>query len=399
MTNEKPKKTRLFFIDNLRILLIILVLLWHLAITYGASGEWPYHEVGRPDDLTSLVFMLFGAVSGPFVMGFWFMIAGYFTPGSYDRRGFVRFLRDRLLRLGIPVLIYVFFFDPLIYYAINVNAWGFNGDFGNIWGVKGTFWKYLVRHVNGYSSHGIGIGPLWFVEILLIFTLGYGLWRLLADLVKSTPSPPQRQGNVPSSAAVAIFALLLGVATFIVRIRPVSWGFKLLFVPFPSLVQYISLFVVGIMAYRRNWLLGISDVMGKFWLRMAIIFIVVIFPIVFVLGGALEGNTSRFTGGLYWQSLATAVWEQFVCLGMVIGLLVWFRRNLNRQGRLARAMSASSYAVYFIHAPVLVLLALALRGISLHPLLKWALIAPVGVSLCFLIAHLIRRLPLVRSIL
>ena len=42
MTNEKPKKTRLFFIDNLRTLLTVVVVLHHLAIVYGASGDFPY---------------------------------------------------------------------------------------------------------------------------------------------------------------------------------------------------------------------------------------------------------------------------------------------------------------------------------------------------------------------
>jgi hypothetical protein len=48
---------------------------------------------------------------------------------------------------------------------------------------------------------------------------------------------------------------------------------------------------------------------------------------------------------------------------------------------------------------VLVLLALALRPIRLHPLLKWALVSPVAVALCFAIAHYLRKLPLIRSVL
>ncbi len=42
MTSDKPKKTRLFFVDNLRLLLTIVVILHHLAIIYGASGDFPY---------------------------------------------------------------------------------------------------------------------------------------------------------------------------------------------------------------------------------------------------------------------------------------------------------------------------------------------------------------------
>jgi glucan biosynthesis protein C len=125
----------------------------------------------------------------------------------------------------------------------------------------------------------------------------------------------------------------------------------------------------------------------------------VLFPIVFLLGGALEGNTEPYMGGLYWQSLAYSIWEQFVGVGMILALLVFFRKRLDRQGTLARSLSACTYTVYFIHAPVLVFLALALRGVTLHPLLKFALVAPVAVILCFALAYLLRKLPVLRNIL
>jgi glucan biosynthesis protein C len=395
MTNQKPArqnpptKRRLFFIDNLRTLLIILVVLWHMAVTYGAPGFWPYQE-SRPDDLTTLVYTLFSAVNMPYVMAFFFMITGYFTPRSYDRKGFGPFLRERLVRLSIPLLFYIFVFDPFITYGIKANVYGY----------QGSFWEYLGGHFRGYRS--LGVGPLWFVEGLLIFIIVYALWRLVANwfLSARAANQPQRDSQAPSNAAIVVFALILGVVTFAVRIRfPIGSILEPLGLPVSFFAQYVALFVVGIIAYRRNWLLGIPDAMGKLWLGIAIIFIVVLLPIVFVLGGALEGNTDPYAGGVHWQSFAYAVWEQFVCMGMVIGLLVWFRRRFDRQGSLAKAMSDSSYAVYLIHAPVLVYLALAVRGIKLYPLLKFALVSPVAVVLCFLLAYLLRKLPLVRSIM
>lgn len=44
-----------------------------------------------------------------------------------------------------------------------------------------------------------------------------------------------------------------------------------------------------------------------------------------------------FLGGLHWQALAYALLEQFMCMGMVISLLVLFRRH-NHQGRLVREL-------------------------------------------------------------
>jgi surface polysaccharide O-acyltransferase-like enzyme len=84
---------------------------------------------------------------------------------------------------------------------------------------------------------------------------------------------------------------------------------------------------------------------------------------------------------------------------MIIVLLVWFREKFNRQGAVAKAMSDSTFTVYFVHAPVLVFLALALKDIDLYPLLKWALVSPIAIALCFAIAYLLKKLPLVRNIL
>ena len=47
-------------------------------------------------------------------MGLMFMIAGYFVAGSYDRKGFGRFVGDRFRRLVIPRLIYMIAIDPFI---------------------------------------------------------------------------------------------------------------------------------------------------------------------------------------------------------------------------------------------------------------------------------------------
>jgi glucan biosynthesis protein C len=387
MTNEKPKRTRLFFVDNLRILLTVVVVLHHLAIVYGASGDFPYKEA-RPDELASIVLSLFTAVNAPYFMGFFFMISGYFVPGSYDRKGMGLFLKDRLLRLGIPVLFYIMVIHPLLGYALAAT----------VRGGAGPFWGYFVRHVSGYSDYGLGVGPMWFVVVLLIFTILYGLWRQLA---KPTTNPPQGDSKAPGNVAIAVFALGLGLVTWIVRIwYPIDRWVTILLMPveIAHLPQYIILFVIGIIAYRRNWFVGISDAVGKVWLGIAIVCIVLL-PIIFVAGGVMEGKVDLFKGGVQWQAVVTAFWEAFLCMGMVVGLLVLFRKRFNQQGTLAKAMSASAYTVYIIHQPVLIFLGLALSGIRLPHLLKFALVAPVAVALCFLLSNYIRKLPLARSIL
>src|SRR5574340_1541995 len=126
-------KDRLLFIDNLRILLIILVVLHHLAITYGALGAWYYKE-GQPDMIATILFSLFVAINQSFFMGFFFMISGYFTPGSYDKKGAWHFFKDRSIRLGIPLLFYIVFIDPLINYVLALSK-GFTGSFQGFLGL------------------------------------------------------------------------------------------------------------------------------------------------------------------------------------------------------------------------------------------------------------------------
>jgi surface polysaccharide O-acyltransferase-like enzyme len=116
------------------------------------------------------------------------------------------------------------------------------------------------------------------------------------------------------------------------------------------------------------------------------------------LGGA-PNDVSPFLGGLHWQCFAYAVWEQFTCVAIIISLLFLFRKWLNRQSGLAKAMSDSSYATYIIHTPIVILLAVTIRNISLYPLLKFALTVLISVPLCFGLGNFIRQLPLAKRIL
>ena len=378
---EKP---RLFFIDNLRILLITLVMMIHLSITYGGEGGWYYRD-GQADTLSSILLTWHNAVVQAFSMGLFFMIAGYFTPGSYDRKGPRQFLKDRLLRLGIPMLCYDFIIGPLMAYPlIKVGA----EESG------GSYLDFLIRY---YSTFHIGTGPLWFVEALLIFAICYALWRAF---VKAPSGAVQDETGLPGNLKIAVFILALAGVTFIVRIwLPVGWRFRPLNLQFPFFPQYICMFIIGIVAYRRNWLTRIPDAMGRLWLCTAVVMIVIVAPVLLILGGAIKGNIAPFLGGLHWQCFGYTLWEQLTGVALIIGLPALFRKRLNRQGRPARAMAGSVYTAYIIHAPVVVLLTIAIRNISLYPLLKFAFAVLTAVPLCFALANVIRKLPLARRIL
>ena len=167
---------------------------------------------------------------------------------------------------------------------------------------------------------------------------------------------------------------------------------------FAHFPQYVAMFAVGTVAYRRNWLAIFPDAQARRWRWVALV-CVLLLPVLTVAAGALTGELDeRGAGGLNWLSLAYSVWEGFMCLAMVITVLVWFRARFNHQGRLVRAMSDASFAVYVLHPLIIVSLALALSGIPINPTLMFLIAAPLAVALCYIIAYYFRKLPLVRSI-
>jgi glucan biosynthesis protein C len=374
---QSKATSRLLFVDNIRVFLTILVVLFHLMITYAGTGSWYYTE-GREDFITGALGAWFLTVNQAYFMGLFLLVSAYFVPGSYDRKGAGRFLKDRLIRLGIPLALYSWIIRPLLAYLDPVR---FPDGRPPFWGfITGNYLK---------NEAVFGAGPLWFVETLLIFSLVYVLWRLLA---RPRPAQAAVESRFPSSGSIALFALLLGVAGFLVRLwRPIGWNFVPLNLQFPFFAQYIALFIVGLIAYRRNWLLGLPETTGRLWLGIAVLMIFLIWPMVLVSG--MDKGLDPFLGGWHWQALAYALWESFLCFGMCIGLIYVFHRYADRQGSLASFLSRNAYTAYLIHEAVIIALAYAARDVVLYPLLKWGLVSLVAVPLCFGLSSLIRKLP------
>jgi glucan biosynthesis protein C len=381
---QASSTSRLLFVDNIRVLLTALVVLFHLMITYAGTGDWYYTE-GREDTITGVLGAWFLAVTQAFFMGLFLLISAYFVPGSYDRKGARRFLRDRLIRLGVPLALYGWIIRPLLFYLDPVRSAV----------PRPPLWSFVTAQYFR-DQPLLGSGPLWFIETLLLFSALYALWRrLFRPRLAETVRQPDQAGatSFPRSISIALLGLLLGMTTFLVRLWfPMGYCFKPLNLQLGFFAQYITLFLVGLTAYRRNWLQSLPDRTGRLWLWVAVSLIMLFWPLMLA-GGALDGGIDDFAGGWHWQALGYALWESLVCLSMCIGLIYFFSRHGNRQGKLAGSLSRNAYATYLIHEAVIVAIAYAARGIEVYPLLKWALVSLVALPLCFGLGGLIRKLP------
>jgi fucose 4-O-acetylase-like acetyltransferase len=375
----------------LRIGLTVLVIAHHVGQAYGPTGGyWPVQEATR-----AAVLGPFFTVNRSFFMSLFFLISGYLMVASYDRSGPGAFVRSRFLRLGVPLLAFFLLVIPVQQYLCHRLA-GVAGDMSFRSYYTGCYFGGVAKPADwkGPAWPEMNFGHLWYVEHLLIFSLCYAVVRLLwRRPAQATPSESQP----PSHLAVVLFALGLAVASGVVRIwYPIDrWiGFLgFIQVAFADVPRDLSFFLLGILAYRRQWFLGLPTRTGLVWLAVGVVAGALWY--VFSLGHLwrvfhITRETMRF---LY------PVWEALLCCGICIGLIVLFRETLNGQGCWGRRMAVNQYAAYLFHVPVIILIQLAVAGAVLSPFTKFVLVTAVGVPLTFLLSALVRTPALVRRVL
>ncbi len=374
MQKGKTTAKRLFYIDNLRIFLISLVVLHHFSLTYGAPGNWYYNETEAASPAV-LLLTLFVATNQAFFMGMFFFVSAFFVSPSLKRKGKIKFLKERMLRLGIPLIFFYFILSPLTAFIVNYYT-------GN---ESLTFWQYLEKGI------GFGFGPLWFVEALLIFTFIYLILKVTFEKFSI---------QFPGVISIFVTAFLIGILQFIIRIwLPVGWSMPFTEFQLPYFVQYIFLFYVGIIAYQNGWLESITLKTGKRWFIFAQVLVFLIFPLIFFLGDAVTNGPEKFMGGVNWQSFAYAVWEQIVGFSIIVGLIGISKKYFNNQRNLAKSLSAAAYGVFIFHPPVVVGISILFRNWLINPLLKFIILAPAALIACFLIALFFKKLPFLNKIL
>ncbi|CAL9373350.1 hypothetical protein SUDANB121_00918 [Nocardiopsis dassonvillei] len=380
-STERPTGLpRLFHLDNLRTALTVLVVLHHAAIAYSNVPRWYYLETATDPSGTLLDLVL--VLNQAFFMGAFFLIAGLFVPGSHDRKGGRRFLRERLLRLGVPLLVWLLALRPLV----TVGDYAQAREAAAREGAALPYWEYYLTSFTP--------GPMWFVEVLFVFSALYVLWRYLAGGGRGADRPSPAAGRAPGLAAVTGFVLGLALVVHVWRIL-LPMDAEFLGLPSAAyLPQYAALFAVGVVAARRDLLGGLSRRAGRAGFAAAGAATVAILLLVVGSSGGTE-----FLGGGTWQSLVMAVSESVLAVGITVGLLVLFRERLDRQGPLGRFLSGHAFTVYLIHPVVLVALGYALSGVQAPAVVKFALVAALALPLCWLLAFPVHALPGARKVL
>ncbi len=376
--SEKAIPGKINYINHLKVLLTILVILHHAFITYGAPGGWYYQQ--KDTHMAALFPMtVFVATNQSFFMGFFFFLSALFIGPSYQKKGAGKFLADRLKRLGIPLVFYSFIFSPLLNYMVAV--WG-----------QGKRYS-LIQYLSGYDDW-IDFGVLWFVAALLLFNLIY-------LVLKSIPAFNfDIKIGFPSNKQLLIGAFCLGLFTFLTRlVFPTGWSLKPLGFQLGHFPQYILLFVMGIVASKNKWLDGLNLKQGRTMMRIAIFMVTVVLPAMFVASLITKTPGQEFNGGWNPFVFSYSIWEQMTGIMIMTALLCIAKFKWNTPSAFLSNLSANAFAVYIFHPVVLIFLALLLQSWAVDPVVKLLVVAPSAVVLSFLLASLIRKIPGVSSII
>ncbi|RQZ52874.1 acyltransferase [Burkholderia cepacia] len=362
-------------LDALRACLTLLVVFHHCAITYGALGGWYYHEVAAGPSVESALLTLFCAINQAFFMGLFFFLAGYYTSPSIDRKGAARFLADRFIRLGLPLLVYGFVIGPAtIALAQSGGGHPFADTLGRLWR-KGTFEN----------------GPMWFAEALLMFSAAAALWHIAFRRTVARDTNRPARNPFPSDRTLAAAALLTGIAALALRSQwPVGinvWGLQLGY-----FASYVVLYAAGYRTARVHWIEHLSARQVRLWWRIALLALPVL-PVAYLLAKHVPALRGRP------QEVIYAFWEPLVAWGTSLFLASRFQRRFDRLTGAWQSLSRRAYTIYIIHPPVLVGIALVWRTVPVSPFLKFAVTGGVACVTCYLIAGLLLRVPRLASIL
>lgn len=224
ITEQVPetKPSRFYYLDNLKSLLTLIVVLHHISQGFAGGTDFPSFAVGNQPGWWPKVVNGFVSTNQGYFMPLFFFISGFFTPRSHARKGTREFVRDKLKRLGVPYLVWFFCLSPLVWYFIQIEL----------------HWPRSYDPIEG---------PPWFLKALIVFNM----WYVVA------PAPPLRL-PLPSFLRVGIVGLLVGLLSGCFY----QWNVTFLGIPlaagFGSVPFDVLFFYAGCVAERDNWLASLK---------------------------------------------------------------------------------------------------------------------------------------------
>ena len=353
--------------DALRVSIVAGVIVVHACVALGATGEWVYREEALSAPVARFLTVLVGILA-LFGLGALFYIAGLLTPVALHRHGVAGFVGGRLLRLGVPLVLMLVLVRPLLNLLM---AWadGRTPSVGEVW----------AEQLRVLDTSG-----LWFVAVLLLYSLAYALLRL-RDPGRAAPAALPAVSGLPGRV-VAGLLVVVAIATVLVRLRWPLASNSVLDLHLWQWPQYVGMFALGVWAAenRRTGPLSRSLRLRVGWVALSA---ACALPAAALLGAA-DTDQGFYTG------LGAGAWLMgAVDAGLGIGLSLWlvevFRTHVLHATPLLTTLARCSLGAYVLQSVVLVPLALLLSPLPLPGEAKLPLLVVGGLVGSFGLAYLL----------
>jgi glucan biosynthesis protein C len=384
-------------IDNLRAVVIVLVLAFHSVLAYlnflpphpFAFDQPPFLWRSFPivDSQRWMGFDLFCAWLDVFLMSFFFLLSGLFVWPSLSRKGTWNFLSDRLLRIGLPFLLVALLLMPVTHYPTYLQSATEPG-------------------IAAYWRHWLALplwpcGPMWFLWLLLLWDIAAaGLYPLLAQHREAVLRVSAYARQHPASfLAGFMLASVLAYVPLALVFGPSEWFHRGPFAfqlsrPLHYVLYFFAGAAIGACGIERG-LLGADGPLARHWARWLaaaigsfVLWIVVMSQIVADPTGA----------PLLWQ-IAAALSFLLACFASCFFSLGAAVRFAQFRMRLFDSLKDNAYGMYLIHYPFIVWLQFAMLPTNLPAILKAAVVFGGTLALSWAASAALRQVSAVSQII
>jgi len=392
-------ENRVVFLDNLRWLFVVFVILEHSSNAYRSLNWWPV-----ADKATSIIAGWVSAFSDASAMPLLFYIAGYFAIPTIDKKGTFYFLKGKLKRLGIPWLVCILTICPILPLVYHFTRHDLS--------LSTSYWELWVLLFKNAADFNVGLVVsmndlmmnnqfyqryMWFISLLITF---FFIFSLLYSIKKdwfSRFDQPITQQN-PSFAATLKYLLGIGFLTsffsflmvgLIMAFGPKSSNSEPLFT-LGNIIQFrpsrIFLFIIyfclGVMTFRNRWIErgkfpGHFKIWGISFVGLLIVYLFVYSQMHYGPDHLKEIYGIVFFFILNFLTIAT--------LGFFssIGLRYW-----NRPTFFGRKMASNSYDMYLSHYIFVLVFQLILYMLPGIPgLFKFALVSMLSIICAYIVSE------------
>ncbi len=354
---------RRHWMDNLRWVTVLLVLLYHVFYFYNNKGV--FGGIGGfgdgPQYQDVIMYILY-----PWFMPLLFLLAGVSARYALEKHSGKEWFRSRTRKLLVPGTIGLLVFHWMVGY-FNTAVAARSGALDGMPGVA----KYIMWAFSG-------TGPLWFIQDLWLFSLLLLLIRKL-DPRNRFYEGCGKMGIVP----IILLGLLfwLGEQTLIREPRPESLdGLYNLYKP----LFYLIPFLLGYFVFAHD---AVQEKLAKAWVPLMGCAVVAGTVLVATTFGQ-DNTTPQYLG-----SPLNCLYGWLMCLAM----MAWFKARFDRTGAFAGYMTRTSYGLYIVHYLVIASLGYMMKTYTqLPPVAMYVILAVAVFTLSPLLYEVIRRIPLVR---